>query len=119
MVETRTFRMQFPVHEPSSTTFDGCRRIGIHAGCSGNRYRRCEAGLPHRPTATAAEFGRGLILEAAGWALRGQWRSALSTEAPGPCIFGQAAWAAHSEPWPRDTNSGENTSGAIPTEAKV
>src|SRR5262249_21549015 len=62
-------------------------------------WRSRSSGFPNGLSAAAAELRAGLVLECAGWALRGQWRSALSTEAPALCVFGHAAWAAHSEPW--------------------
>jgi hypothetical protein len=55
---------------------------------------RSSSGLPNRLSAAAAKLRRGLVLEPAGWAWRGQRRPALRAKSPGRRIFGLAARAA-------------------------
>jgi hypothetical protein len=66
-------------------------------GC-GHDSRRPSGDLPDRLAAAATEPGGGLILKAAGWAGRRQWRAALGAKAPCRRVFGHAAWAAHLVP---------------------
>jgi hypothetical protein len=61
-------------------------------------YQRGSGGLPNRLATTTAEFGSGLVLEAAGRAGRRKWRPAIGTEAPCRHVFGHTAWAAHLVP---------------------
>jgi PAS domain S-box-containing protein len=60
--------------------------------------RRWSGGLCDRLSATTAEFGSGLVLEAACRAWERKRSAALGTEAPGRRVVGHAAWAAHLMP---------------------
>jgi hypothetical protein len=85
-------------------------------GCEHDSRRR-SSDLPDRLATTTAEFGSGLVLKAAGWAGRRQWRAALGAKAPCRRVFGHAAWAAHLVP-PGEPILLKHNSSAIAVEAK-
>jgi hypothetical protein len=74
------------------------RKLATFSTLGARWRRRCRlwsGDLPYRLAAAAAEPCARLILEATRWAGNWESRAALSAEAPGPCVFGHAAWAAH------------------------
>src|SRR5215472_6730076 len=74
----------------------------VGARSCGHSSPRWTSDLPNWLSAASTELRGGLVLEPAGWARRGKRRPALGTEAPGRCVFRFAAWAAHSDPQPRE-----------------
>jgi hypothetical protein len=72
-----------------------------------------------RPAATPAEPRSGLVLEAAGSAGNRQSRAAPGAKAPRCRVFGHAAWAAHFEPWPRETIGVKHILGLIAEKANI
>jgi len=107
------------------------RRCGFSAGqmpdpktaIRARECRRCcrllSGYFSDRSAAAPAGPCSDLVLKAANCAGNRQNPAALGAQAP-PCrVFGHAAWAAHLEPWPRETIAVKHTPGMIAEEANI
>ena len=93
----------------------------VAIGARRPRYccRLWNGSFPERPAAASAEPRGGLVLEATSWASKWQSRAAPGAKAPRCRVFGHAAWAAHFEPWPRETIGVKHILGLIAEKANI